>query len=120
MDFLQTCESVFNEIQRLRKDVLAGKISPENYALQMAGIALMEKQQKLIIASMVVEYKTKKVIPVSLDGSSNPETDKVECPDQGKLITLADCLDYSGVNTENCQSCENFKRSRRLLLTQTQ
>lgn len=115
MDFLKTCESVFDEIQQMRRNVLAGKLSPESYALQLGGLSLMEKQQKLMIAAIAIEYKTKQRIPVNLKSLGDPEDETIDCPDQETKITLSACLDYSGSH-ESCKNCPNFKRSRRLLL----
>ena len=36
----------------------------------------------------------------------DPEDDKVKCPELGKLITRAECLDYSGDHHEECSGCE--------------
>ena len=36
----------------------------------------------------------------------DPEVDKVKCPELGKLITRAECLDYSGDHHEECSGCE--------------
>jgi len=47
------------------------------------------------------------------------EIEMVKCPDKDEqLITRAECLDYSGEteHMETCQTCENFKITRRLLL----
>lgn len=44
-----------------------------------------------------------------------PGDDMIKCPDKNRLIKREDCLDYSGSN-EECQECEHFKTSRKLML----
>jgi hypothetical protein len=45
----------------------------------------------------------------------NPADDKVNCPEQDKLITRAECLDYSGSHPD-CQGCEIGPETKQLLL----
>ena len=119
MNFLESCEGLFNEIQKMRRYVLAGKITPEAYALQMGGVAQLEKQQKLMLSAMAFQVKMKKKIPVDLLPSIHPEDEMLSCPDQdGKFITRPMCLDYSGEPThvETCQSCKQYAHTRKLML----
>jgi len=48
----------------------------------------------------------------------DPEVDKVKCPEHDKLITRAECLDYSGEpkNVGFCSQCDIGKATKRLLL----
>jgi len=48
----------------------------------------------------------------------DPEVDKVKCPIQDKIITRADCLDYSGKpeNMAHCQGCEIGSDTKRKLV----
>jgi len=50
--------------------------------------------------------------------TGSPENEMTKCPDQEKLITRAECLEFSGdaKNTEQCKSCDNFTITRNLLL----
>jgi len=49
--------------------------------------------------------------------SGDVEMEMVICPDQnGLAITRAECLSYSGTNTEQCRTCEHFGQTRKLLL----
>lgn len=119
MKFIKTCESVFNEIQQLRRDLLSGKIAPEAYAMQMGGIAQLEKQQKLMLAGAIAERKLRRKLPVELNrGTIEIEQEQFECIDRNMIISRENCLSYSGdeKNIESCRSCENFGITRNLLL----
>ncbi len=119
MKFITTCESVFNEIQQLRRDLLVGKISPEAYALQMGGIAQLEKQQKLMLGGFVAESRLKRKLPIDLSrGTVAVEGERFECVDRDMIVTRGTCLEFSGdaKNIESCQSCENYGITRRLLI----
>ena len=65
MKFIATCEDVFNEIQQLRRDLLTGKVSSDAYALQMGGIAQLEKQQKLMLSGFIAESRLKRKLPIN-------------------------------------------------------
>lgn len=119
MKFIQTCESVFNEIQQLRRDLLINKIAPEAYAMQMGGIAQLEKQQKLMLAGAIAERKLRKKLPVDLNkGTIQIEQENIECVDRNMFITRENCLEYSGdeKNIKSCRSCPNFKTTRDLIM----
>jgi len=49
-------------------------------------------------------------------GIGDPELDKIKCPAKDDLILRADCLDYSGSHSEECNGCENRKETQDLLL----
>ena len=49
-------------------------------------------------------------------GLGDPNEDKVKCPDKGKLITRAECLDYSGEHIEDCLGCEIGGNTKKKLL----
>jgi hypothetical protein len=48
----------------------------------------------------------------------DPENDKVKCDEQGKMITRAECLDYSGSHFDGCQGCDVGKATKEKLLPQ--
>ena len=119
MKFIKTCESVFNEIQQLRRDLLSGKIAPDAYVMQMGGIAQLEKWAKLTLAGTITEHKVKRKITVNLNkGTIGIEQENIECVDRNMVTTRENCLEYSGEekNIENCRSCENFGITRKLLI----
>ena len=90
MKFIKTCESIFNEIQQLRRDLLSGKITSEVYALQMGGISQLEKQQKHMLTGTIAEHRLKKAIPVDLNrGTVEIEEERFECVDRNMVITCA-------------------------------
>ena len=118
MNFIETCESAFNEIQQLRRDLLAGLISAEAYALQMGGITQGEKHLKLMLAGAIVEKKLRRKLPVDLNkGVLDIRQESHECADRDMIITRNNCLDYSGTekNHEQCQSCRYYAINRRLV-----
>jgi len=54
---------------------------------------------------------------VAIDmGLSDPEADKVKCPEHDNLITRAECLDYSGSHNEECSGCEIGKATKEKLI----
>jgi len=119
MKFIKTCESIFNEIQQLRRDLIAGKIAPDTYALQMGGIAQLEKQQKLMLSGFIAEKRLKVKLPVNLNsGALKIEEEHLFCPDQDTAITRSGCLSYSGEKAHNkfCTTCGNYKTTRDLLI----
>jgi hypothetical protein len=92
-----------------------------------------EKQIKLlnVVASYyAVQSKNKRTMKglemmqimddtVAVDiGLESAEVDKIKCPYHDKLITRAECLDFSGTadNFEKCQGCETGKDTKAKLL----
>lgn len=119
MKFIATCESIFNEIQQLRRDLVSGKIEPDVYAMQMGGIAQLEKQQKLMLAGAITEHRLKRKLSIGLNkGIIGIEQESIDCVDRNMVITRENCLEYSGEekNIESCRSCEQFKITRKLLI----
>ena len=49
-------------------------------------------------------------------GLNDPETEKVKCPSQNKVIHRADCLDYSGSHYDECSGCEIGVTTKAMLL----
>jgi hypothetical protein len=49
-------------------------------------------------------------------GLGDPETDKVKCPIQEKLVIRAECLEYSGKHYEDCKGCEIGRATKDKLL----
>ena len=45
-----------------------------------------------------------------------PDSDMIQCDKIKKIMLRSDCLDYSGDHVEDCQHCENFATTRRLIL----
>ncbi len=119
MKFITTCESIFNEIQQMRRDLMSGKMNPDVYAMQMGGIAQLEKQQKLMLAGTITEHKLKRTLSVDLTkGVIGIELENIECVDRDMVITRDNCLEHSGAakNMEACRSCDQYKITRKLLI----
>jgi len=49
-------------------------------------------------------------------GLGDPNEDKIKCPDLGKILTRAECLDYSGDHIEDCLGCETGAKTKEKLL----
>jgi len=120
MDLFKLSESLITEIQTLRHSLSAGKISIDNYAAQVGGIAQIEKQQNFILKAAIAQERYKVKIPgmKNLKALSNVEDEQVKCPgmkDEG--ITRSDCIDYSGDEKFiECIGCEIGTETKNLLL----
>ena len=117
MNFLKLNLGMLNEAIALRGDLKAGKISAESYFAQMGGISQIGKMQdrhlRMIRFEKDFKLSLKDVGPEMI--GYRPELEVLKCPDQEKEITRSDCLDYSGTQTETCQSCENFGVTKNLI-----
>ena len=128
MNFLQLNLGLINELQKLRQDAKAGKISADTYYLQVGGIAQVGKAMDRHINFLKFEKQFKASLTKinRVKGLVDPEEEKIPCPglsDNGpgrnKTITRTDCLDWSGETPpkfEECDTCEYFTTTRTLLL----
>lgn len=117
MDLINLSASLINEIQELRANVKAGKISMETYSSQLAGIAQIEKLENVMIKTVITEEKFKRPIFSNLKNLPNPEKEAISCPGADNIITRPKCLDYSGENKFNeCEGCLTGIHTKRLLL----
>jgi len=119
MDLISLSQSLINEIQGMRYDIKSGKISNIQYAAQLTGIAQIEKQQKLILQTTIIQEKIKRPIGGRYKKLKDAQTEKIKCKNQqNKKITRSECLDFSGEsgNYEKCCDCPEFKYTRDLLI----
>jgi len=52
----------------------------------------------------------------ALDLLGYPEENTIKCTEQDKIITRAECLDYSGSHIDDCRGCETGKATKAKLL----
>ena len=119
MNFCEVATMLQNELIKMRTDLRAGKISAEKASMDLTIIAGIDKLQNTILKTKIMERKLKVQLRQSLLPPIDVEVDRIICHDRdGKIITRADCLSFSGdsANMESCRSCENFKYTRELLL----
>ena len=121
MNFLELNYTMLDEAVKLRQELKKGKVSFENYIAHMGGMAQVGKMMDRHMRMMAFEIRFKK--PLSNVGKNmigyDPEADEIKCPDQeDKKITRGSCLDFSGAasNLEKCQTCQQFKITRKLLI----
>lgn len=117
------------EIHKLRKLFNDGKMDIEKFMANMRAFDQTHKLYSTKINAYAVAIKASRgikrlmeretlighgSIPVIEDGAF--EVEIIKCPDQNdKLITRAECLDYSGGHP-TCLTCEHDKITKGLLL----
>lgn len=91
-----------------------GQIKLLNAVISVYGIASKNKRALTGLKQMNLMDPTT-AIDLML---GDPNIDKVKCPVQNKIITRAECLDYSGEteHIEVCQNCEIRATTREMLL----
>jgi len=121
MDLIEISVGLINEVQGLRKDFRAGKISLETYSKELDGIGQIEKLANVMIKTRITEERFKKPIvkDQKLISMENLGDEKIECPEKSPdQITRNECLDLSGSSDkpEECDGCPEFSATRNLLL----
>lgn len=122
-------EQEIKELRKLNKEFAAGKVSMDSLNGQVAVYSQIEKRAKLMLQAQSIAAKFGKttfnrISKTNLvgDGScvdiEDVSNETVHCPDQEKVISRDECLEFSGSsnNCENCNSCEHFKQTRHILL----
>ena len=120
-------EQEIRELRRLNKQMLNGDIPLEQVNTSLKIYAQTEKRAKLMLAGMIGGGRIMKkmdaanlvTVGAHIDTSVDLELEAVSCPDQNKIITLGDCLDYSGEHSEECGNCDLFGVARRKLLPES-
>ena len=116
MNSVNLIGSSINEIQKLRADLRTGRISPESYKCQLAGIITIFKGVNLMLKASMSEFKNKKF--PDLKALTDVEIEMLKCPAMDdKSIARSECLDYSGSQKlEECSGCKIGKETKKLLL----
>ncbi len=122
-------ETEIMELRKLAKDVLDGKMKPEQAAIQLTIYNQVAKREQLILNSIGLAAKhgakiwtkliNKNLITdnsaISVDGNT---TQQIVCPERGGiLVDIEDCLSHSGTdrNIDACQKCDNFSTVRKIV-----
>lgn len=79
-----------------------GQIKLINAVVSAYGIASKNKRALAGLERMNIMDDTTAVDLLLGD----PELDKIKCPEKNDIITRAECLDFSGKNTDICERCE--------------
>ena len=122
-------EQEIYEIRQLNQRLAAGDLKPAQVNAHVALYSQVEKRAKLMfqIAALGAKFGEKSIQKLQdsqlinnnsvIDISVDSVLDKIECPDQNKIITRGECKKYSEATGHlgTCQSCRNFKTTRKLL-----
>lgn len=121
---------MFKDSNRRMKRIMSGNFKLDEVSAAQREFEGQIKLINSIVSAYGISSKNKRALSglekmnlmddsTAIDlGLGDPELDKVKCPNDGQLITRADCLGYSGTseNIEDCKSCQNFATTRKLLL----
>ncbi len=89
-----------------------GQIKLLNAVVSAFGIASKNKRAMAGLEKMNLMDDTTAVDLMLGD----PEVDKVKCPVENKIMSRADCLDYSGSHYTECKGCEIGLKTKEMLL----
>ena len=117
------------ELRQMVKQLDAGKLSTEAVRTKLNIYKETHKRAQLIL-NVYIACSSPHLIEKRLHGlnllskgeilqsSGDIEVEMVKCPDQDKAITREECLSYSEdeKNNENCESCDNYGITRKLLI----
>ncbi len=126
-------EQEVKELRQLKDDWETGKITDKKLMLTLQIYNQIQKRTNAAILAHLIRGRFGKSVfngivrqGVIGNGSSietivagDIELEMVKCPDKDyRLVSRADCLGYSGEteHMENCQSCDHFKITRKVLL----
>lgn len=119
---------MFQDSNTRMKNIMKGEYKLEDITAAQREFEGQIKLVNAVVNSFAIASKNKRAMigldkmnimdpSTSIDlGLGNPERDTVKCPLEGKVITRANCLDYSGENFEDCKGCDTGKRTKNLLL----
>lgn len=121
---------MFTESNRRMKKILQGGFKQDEIAAAQREFEGQIKLLNTVVSAYGIASKNKRALTglermnimddtTAIDlGFGDREVDKVKCPEHDKLITRAECLDYSGEpkNVGFCSQCDIGKATKRLLL----
>lgn len=124
-------EQEIAELRKMSKDVLDGKMKPEQAAIQLGIFSQVAKREQMILTAVSLAAKHsrswKKIVGKNLLGAGvaidvlGNNCDKVVCKERGmRTVTLDECLDHSGdsKNFDVCKKCDHFDTARMVALNQ--
>lgn len=103
----------------MRIDLKVGKVSPESYFAQLAGINQIERQQGIILKTVKLSEKMRAPLSAiaGIKMIGDLETEEIKCPGlSGKMIMRSECLDFSGEEKFKQCLCKVGKETQELLL----
>lgn len=120
------------ELREMVKQYDGERITTEQVRTKLNIYKETHKRAKLILDICIAAHKPRNVANTLHDLnllskgevvqiSGDIEVEMVSCPDQNdRAISRAECLSFSGEakNNKTCSTCQNFKTTRQLLLTQ--
>jgi len=125
-------DSMVNEFEKAYRKFRKGKMEPSEFSLHISAAKTTHKMigQQIQEANLAIQnrkayriLKQKNIVDetTAIQVEGDKENDKVKCPVQGKLITRAECLDYSGESEhmEECSGCEIGIENKKLLIDET-
>ena len=116
------------ELRKMSKDLSNGKIDIQTVNAQIGIFSQVEKRIKLSIQALAMEAKFKGKVSRDLkalnllgdkeaiDTGTSREVEMIKCPNTDKLISRAECLDFSGSHSDMCVDCEHKSITQNRLL----
>jgi len=120
--------AMFKESNSRMKKIMKGDFVIEKLASAQREFEGQIKLVNAVVSAFAVASKNKRTL-ANLDkmnimdgttaidlGLGDKELDMVKCPYNDRLITRAECLDYSGSHHDNCSGCETGTTTKEMLL----
>jgi len=114
------------EINEALKKFKVGEMTTEQVQAFVSLVNASHKWANMVLQAYAIESKNKRVMKGLernniLDDHTAfslglPGEDAVLCPEVDKLIKREECLDYSGSHAKECEGCEHFGKTRKLIL----
>ena len=123
-------EQQIKDIRQLMSDYDKGKIDSKKYNNKIKGFREISRNVNSMINVQALAIKARSQKPLTammkqnLIGNSSSidlsieekENETVRCPNNGNLITRAQCLHTSGENIDACAGCNQDKITKNLLI----
>lgn len=122
-------EQEIKELRQMNTKLMAGEIKLDEVYARIAVYSQTEKRAKMILQAytMGAKYGKNQINNLTktqligdetvIDLNTEIEKELIACPDQDRTITRLECRRFSETtgNLTKCQSCPNFRTTRRLL-----
>ncbi len=115
------------EINEVIKQFRKKEMSVEEVQAYVSLVNAAHKWANLTLQSFAIESKNRRVFKelrkmniidteTALNIGISPGEDLVKCPSRdNRLVKREECLDYSGVNNDECRACDQFSVTRERL-----
>ena len=120
---------MFEASNRRMKKIMGGEFKQEEIQAAQREFEGQIKLVNAVVQAFAVSSKNRRTMSSlekmnlmdnndAIEIGLSQELDKVKCPDVNKIITRAECLDYSGQEEHlgTCTTCEQFPITRGRLL----